>query len=186
MDYQNNNGINNGFELDWNGEISNEQQYIVLDEGDYDFVVTGFERGQHNGSEKVPPCKKAIVTISINTPAGDVTIKKDFFLHSRFESVLCSFFTCLGHRKPGETFRMDWTKVLGSRGRAHIGPRTYNGNQYNEIKRWLEPAAGQQPKRQSYAPQPQYQQPAYQQTQQPQSQPQYQQQIMGNYTPGKF
>lgn len=139
MAYENNVGV----AFDWNDEIENESgQYIILPEGDYNFVVTRFERGQHNGSSKVPACKKAIVYLSVNAPEGEAIIKKEFLLHSYVEGILCAFFTCIGQRKPGERFRMDWTKVVGSCGRAHIAPRRYEGKDFNEVKRWLEPAAG--------------------------------------------
>lgn len=46
---------------------------------------------------------------------------------------------------------MNWNAVTGAHGRCKIGTRVYNGNQYNEVKKFLEPKPGTQA--------PQYQQP---------------------------
>ena len=35
---------------------------------------------------------------------------------------------------------MEWNKVVGRTGRCKVGIRTYQGNEYNEIKSILEPA----------------------------------------------
>ena len=37
--------------MDWDSAIESDgSQFIVLPEGDYDFIVTGFERGRFPGS----------------------------------------------------------------------------------------------------------------------------------------
>ena len=41
-------------ELNWDDEISQESEFTLLEDGDYDFEVTKFERGRSNGSEKIP------------------------------------------------------------------------------------------------------------------------------------
>jgi len=71
-------------------------------------------------------------------------IKHNLFLHSRCEGLLCDFFVGIGQRKKGERKNMDWSKVVGARGRAKIGIRNWvdnNGNdrQTNEIKRFYSP-----------------------------------------------
>ena len=179
---------NNGYEYSWDSVIENDSpEFILLPDGDYDFTVERFERGRYEGGDKLPACPKATLYLKISGQEGDVTIRKDLFLHSKCEGVLCAFFTCIGQRKHGQRVSMNWNAVPGSRGRAKVGSRVYNGNKYNEIKRFLEPAE------QSYAVPAQAQQyPAggYAQPQQQlvgYSQPQYQQQtVQGGYTPGKF
>lgn len=52
---------------------------------------------------------------------------------------MCAFFTCIGQRKHGEKLKMNWNEVVGARGRAKIGHREYNGNIYNDIKRFYAP-----------------------------------------------
>ena len=50
-------------EFGWDDEIQNDSTpFEVLPEGDYRFRVEKFERGRHSGSEKIPPCNKAILS----------------------------------------------------------------------------------------------------------------------------
>jgi hypothetical protein len=140
------NNTNPGHELDWNSPIENDgPEFILLPEGDYDFEVVTFERGRHNGSEKLPPCPKAVVHIKINTPEGTTTtIKHNLFLHSITEGMLCAFFAGIGQRKKGEKLTMNWNTVPGSKGRAKIGIRNFTADdgktlQFNEIKKFYEP-----------------------------------------------
>ena len=136
---------NNDYEMDWNGTLENDSpSFTLLPEGDYDFVVTELERTRHNGSAKLPPCNKAIVHIRIADEGGMNIIKHNLFLHSRCEGLLCDFFVGIGQRKKGERKNMDWSKVVGARGRAKIGIRNWvdnNGNdrQTNEIKHFYSP-----------------------------------------------
>lgn len=133
---------NQGFELGWDSAIENDSpDYIILPEGEYDFTVKRFERGRHNGSDKVGPCPKAILTLGIDTPQGEATVRKELLLHSKLEGLLCEFFTCIGQRTHGQRVTMNWNAVPGAHGRCKIGTRVYNGNQYNEVKKFLEPAA---------------------------------------------
>jgi len=131
-------------ELGWDDVIENDSEFILLPEGDYPFMVIDFERGRHGGSQKLPPCNKAILTINIASDQGDVTIKHNLFLHSKCEGLLCNFFTAIGQREKGEKLKMDWNKVKGSTGECHIIIDEYkgkDGNLYksNKIKRFLEP-----------------------------------------------
>ncbi len=128
-------------ELDWDADIEKDgPDFILLPEGDYDFVVTDFERARFNGSDKMPPCNKAIVHLRIDTPEGMTIIRHQLLLHTKMEGMLCAFFTGIGMRKKGERLKMNWNAVIGSRGRAKIGVKTYEGKQYNEVKRFYEPA----------------------------------------------
>ena len=136
---------NQGYELGWDDQIENDSPvFVVLPEGDYDFEVIDFERARHNGSDKLPPCNKAIVHIKIQGPEGISIIKHQLFLHSITEGMLCAFFTAIGQRKKGEKASMNWSKVIGSCGRAKVGIRKYEGKEYNEIKRFYEPEDGPQ------------------------------------------
>jgi len=115
--------------LDWDSTIENDGQgFVLLDEGDYDFTVTGFEKGMHNGSAKIPPCPKAMLTLSVDTPAGVAEIKENMILYKTMEWKLSSFFRCIGLKKHGERLVMKWDHVLGASGRAHIVQREYVGN----------------------------------------------------------
>jgi hypothetical protein len=130
-----------GYELGWNDAIENDgADFVLLPAGEYDFEVVGFERARHPGSEKLPPCNKAIVSIKVDGgEAGETTIKNNLFLHSKCEGLLCQFFRSIGARKSGERLVMDWNKVVGSKGRCKIGVRVYNDKKFNEVKSFLDP-----------------------------------------------
>ena len=73
-------------ELGWDDEISRESDFTIIPEGDYNFTVTGFERGRYDGSEKLPPCNMAIVSLAVTLPDGSTaTLKHRLFLHTRCE-----------------------------------------------------------------------------------------------------
>ena len=130
--------------LDWNDTIESDgQEFITLEEGDYIFEVTGFERGRFPGGQKIPACNKAALTLQVKTDAGTAVIKTDLLLYKTMEWKLSSFFRCIGQKKHGERVTMDWTKVIGSKGRAHFKPRTYtdrdgNERQANDVDRFYD------------------------------------------------
>lgn len=142
MTTANNNNIER--ELDWDGTIEKDNSFILLPDGDYKFTVKMYERGRFNGSDKMPPCAQATVHIEIEAPEGTVTLKNNLFLHTKTEGILSSFFASIGQKKKGEPLRMNWNNVVGSTGMCKISSKEYNGNTYNEIKRFL-PAEEQQP-----------------------------------------
>ncbi len=144
-----------GRELNWDDEIENESGgWVLLPEGDYDFIVESFERGRHGGSAKLPPCNKAILTLGMDSPSGGehASVNCNLFLFSTQEWKLCQFFTCIGARKKGEKTRPNWDLVMGARGRCKLIIRNYIGNdgkehQSNEVDRFYPPEdSGQQPK----------------------------------------
>lgn len=129
-------------ELGWEEEIENDgNDFVLLNEGDYDFVVTKFERGRSKGSDKLPPCNMAILTIRVN---DQTTIIENLLLNKKTEWKLCQFFTSIGLRKHGEKMRMNWSKVLGATGRCKIIVEDFTGRdgnvrQTNRIDKFLEP-----------------------------------------------
>ena len=77
-------------ELGWDDPIENDSpDFVLLPEGDYDFEVVSFERARHAGSEKLPPCNKAIVHIKIEGEEGISIIRHNLFLHTITEGMLC-------------------------------------------------------------------------------------------------
>lgn len=131
-------------EFSWDDQIENDgSEFVLLPEGDYNFEVISFERGRHNGSDKLPPCNKATVNIKVVGSDGETVIKHNLFLHSKTEGMLCAFFTSIGQRKKGEKITMNWNAVTGSVGRCKVGIKKYDGKEYNEIKKFYEPTEGQ-------------------------------------------
>lgn len=131
-------------ELNWDDTIENDSVFELLEEGDYEFVVTGFERARHTPREcgKLPACNKAVLTIEVSNTAGKRgVITHNLFLHSSCEGMLCSFFTAIGQRRKGEPLRMNWMTVPGSKGRCKVvQKKNYNNeDKHNEIARFYEP-----------------------------------------------
>lgn len=127
--YQNN---QNMF-LDWDDAIESDgQEFVILEEGDYNFTVTGFERGRFPGGQKIPACNKAALTLQVSAPQGIAVIHTDLLLYKSMEWKLSAFFRCIGQKKHGERLVMDWNRVIGSRGRAHFKPRNYTDRDGNE------------------------------------------------------
>ena len=113
---------NEGFALDWDDDLTNEQQeFVLLPEGEYPFEVTGMERAHFEGSAKLPPCKMAKLTLRIYGGAkGDTTV----------------------------TFRPRWDSVVGAKGMCKLGvseytkqsgPHAGETGQSNEVQRFLPP-----------------------------------------------
>lgn len=126
--------------LNWDDEITKDSTFTLLPEGDYDFKVVNFERAWYDGSDKIPPCNKAVITIKVETSTGEeAELKENLFLTTKTEGLLSAFFTAIGQKKKGEPLRMNWNKVIGSTGKANIGQRTYKGDVFNTVKRWLSP-----------------------------------------------
>lgn len=140
---------NEGYELNWDDPIEKDSpDFIILPEGDYDFEVIDFERGRHNGSDKLPPCNKAVIHIKIEGEEGISIIRHNLFLHSITEGLLCAFFTGIGQRKKGEKITMNWNAVVGSTGKANVGIRKWTNDSgeekvFNEIVKFYEPEESQ-------------------------------------------
>ena len=114
--------------LSWDDEFTNEQQeFVLLPEGDYAFEVTGMERARFEGSAKLPPCSMAKLTLKIFGGAkGDTTVTHRLYLHTKTQGLLGAFFESIGQCKRGETFRPRWNEVVGARGiGASLGIREY-------------------------------------------------------------
>lgn len=139
MDYNNNMNMNEERELGWDDEITAEaQEFIILPEGEYDFIIKKpVERGRKQATDKMPACNKATVTITVMHEGREVNIPTVLLLHSRTEWKLSQFFECIGLKKKGEPLRMQWNAIVGTKGRAKINTREYNGNKYNNVQEFV-------------------------------------------------
>lgn len=116
---------NTPHELGWDDEITNDSSYVLLEEGDYQFTVTAFERARFPGSAKTPPCGKAVFTLAVETPGGTAFVQYEIIMWSTFDWKRAEFFRAIGQKKRGEPLRPRWNETVGSRGRGHFKPRTF-------------------------------------------------------------
>ena len=123
----------NNVAMDWNDTIENDgQEFIILPEGDYNFVVSAFERGRFPGSAKMQACNKASLTLQVETEEGIASVRTDLILNRLVEWRISAFFRCIGRKKHGERLVMDWNNLIGAKGRAHFKPRKYTDKEGNE------------------------------------------------------
>ncbi|MFM1538898.1 hypothetical protein [Helcococcus bovis] len=123
--------------IGWDDEIKKDSDFVLLDEGDYDFVITKFEKGFFQGSDKMQPCNQAIVYLSIE---GVTTLRTYLLLNRKVEWKLSEFFTSIGMKEEGKELKMNWDAIVGKTGRVTLGHRAgTNGNVYNEVKKFLKP-----------------------------------------------
>lgn len=131
-EYKNN---NEGYELDWDEEISNDGsgEYVLLEEGDYNYVVTKFERGRFPGGAKIPECKKVTLTLTVETNEGQANVRYDMILWSSLRFKICDFCISIGQaRREDEAIKPNWSSMIGSRGRARFKPREYTDKKSGE------------------------------------------------------
>lgn len=134
--------MNDYKEFAWDDEISEEDgKFILLPEGDYEYTVSKVERARFAGSEKTPACNMAKVTFTVWGPTDKVEINENFLLYSKFEWKLSQLFLSVGMKKHGEPLRMNWTSIIGKRGKCNVYVDKYknkNGEdrQSNKIKKF--------------------------------------------------
>lgn len=137
-----------GREIGWDETIENDgPEFVLLPAGDYDFEVVGFERGRYTPgpNSKIPACNMAVLKIRLESELGIAIVQHRLYLHTSTEGLLCSFFTSIGQRKHGEKVQMNWSKVVGSKGRCKVATRKWtsdkNGEEYesNDIKTFYDP-----------------------------------------------
>lgn len=138
---------NTGYELDWDSTIEkDEQQYTLIPEGDYNFVVDHFDRTYvGENSEKYRGAKMAAVYLNIQMPdQEDVQLCENFILHSNFAWKIGALLVSVGLKKKGEPISGNyWAKLPGTHGRCKIVQNASKKNpdqKYNNIQTFYEPA----------------------------------------------
>lgn len=135
--------------FDWDDEIVNdgeEVSFVTLEEGDYEFEVTKFERGTYTPSStaKTPPCNQAIMTLKVGTDSGDCYLTEKFPLASTMEWKIAAFFRSVGLKKHGEPLKMCWQESIGCKGHAHVKKTagSKDGVFFNNVDYFIDPKAG--------------------------------------------
>jgi hypothetical protein len=117
-----------------------EQEYVLLEPGEYQFKVDDIEFGEHNGSAKIPPCGKVVVSLSVDTEQGKAFMKNNFYVCQEGAGLIAAFLKSIGVLKDGQkTFTPDWESYVGKTGIVKTSQREYNGNKYNNVDRFVAP-----------------------------------------------
>jgi len=121
--------------FDWDSEIEQDSEFKLLDAGDYDFTIVNFERGQYDGSEKLPACKMATVSFKVGNDKDTVTLTDRFYLCSIMEWKLSQLFKSVGLKEEGKKAKMDWNALPGKSGRCKViqEKNQSNDNYHNKI-----------------------------------------------------
>ena len=129
--------------LDWDSEITKDDEYELLPAGTYSFKVESLERARFAGSEKMSACNQANLTLILTGADGKQhKVFDSLFLHSKAEWRLSQFFTAIGQKKKGEPLNPNWSLVPGSSGELELSTRKYRSNsgedrETNDIKAFL-------------------------------------------------
>lgn len=165
MDY-NNNMVDLGQEIGWDDEISEESGFVLLDEGDYPFTVTGYERARFRGSAKMCACNQVVLHLNVDGQ----NIDDNLFMNKKAEWRLSQFLISIGMKQKGVPCKINWNAIPGATGVCKVGIRHWtnkNGDtrQSNEIREFYAPDAPQAGAQAQSAPQPaqSWRQPSYQQ-----------------------
>lgn len=120
--------------MEWDDYIEDDgQPFVVLDEGDYNFVVENFERGRYQGGGKIAACNKAVLTLRVETPDGrTANVVTILLLTKSLEWKVSAFFRSIHQKQTGERVQMKWDKIVGCQGRAHFAPRSWIGTDGKE------------------------------------------------------
>lgn len=141
------NNQNNEF-LNWGeGFTAQENEYVLLDEGVYNFTISKMEKKVYDGnSSKIPNgCPYAELTIQVESSKGTANIRERLYLMKSMQWKLTQFFAGIGQPVvTGQVFNPNWETVVGSKGKAEINQHHYtnqNGDDRtnNQIARYLKP-----------------------------------------------
>jgi hypothetical protein len=134
-------------EMGWDDVITTDNDFTLLDAGNYEFQVENFERKRFAGSAKMSGCWQAALNVTILKDGFKVkSIAHNLFLHEKCIGQLAAFARSIGQRKHGDQKAINWQGVPGSRGWCHVGTRKYTNKdgeekETNEITKFLDPPA---------------------------------------------
>lgn len=136
--------------LDWDSEATaTSSNFTLLAPGTYSFRVTDFKRASYDGSSKMAACPEADITLACSGSDGSQSdVQYKLFLNRKMAWKITDFFKACGllpiDFKDGETYQMGplWKQVLGCTGQVEIGNRTWDGKDYNDVKKFVIPTKG--------------------------------------------
>lgn len=129
-----------GKELGWDDSVEKGTEYVLLQEGEYDFTIESFERGRFEGSEKAPACPRAELKVKVETPDGVCVMNESLLLYDRMQWKLAEFFLSIGAEEVDGRVKMNWNMVPRATGRAIIEQRAGQkdpSKKFNHVKKFL-------------------------------------------------
>lgn len=102
--------------LSWDSQIEQESSFVLLPEGDYDFVVEKMERGMYQPSPQAKireACPEAELTLKIQSSEGEATVKERLILHTATEWKISEFFIAIGQKPKGSHLLLTGVKCQG-------------------------------------------------------------------------
>lgn len=140
-----NNGAEKGTAVNWDDRVEAPKEGNVsalLPAGNYPFTITKFERGRHEGSDKIGPCPMAIITFEVDGgDLGSAWLVRRFYLNTKTLGFICELLNSLGVRRHGEPLDLSVlsASLVGMCGECHVKQKEYQGEKQNDIKNFLEP-----------------------------------------------
>ena len=124
-------------------EIDEGQENIILPDNIYKFQVFKMERGEYEGSSKMPACKTVDLTLLVNYQGETVFVNKRFFLTSNNTNQIFRFFLSIGDQPgPNGKIRMNWPGCIGKTGYYESKQRPSKNDpnvKFNDVKKFLKP-----------------------------------------------
>ncbi len=135
------------YALDWTDEVEDDGlDYILLEEGDYTCVVEKLDKERYEGSDKVPPCPRANITLLIPLADGRTAHVFDrILLYSGNKWRIYRLFEAFGFESNQDGKMIPhWDEIIGRQGVVRIKQRKYtnkNGDEKitNDVDSYIKP-----------------------------------------------
>lgn len=108
--------------LSWNSTIDDGTEYVLFDDGTYDFKVLDFVR-----SRSLRDSNLLIAEIKLEVTDGyrSKTITERFALKESVKWKIAQFFRSIGMKKHGQDFVMNWESSVGRDGLCKLKQEKY-------------------------------------------------------------
>lgn len=132
--------------FDWDSEISADgQDFTPLPEGDYIYEITEMKKEYFSGSDKIPACPRAALTLKVYAEdmSRSVTVYERLLLCAKMEWRVSGFLRSIGVKKHGQKVRPNWDAMVGKTGIAHFTIEDYTSKdgahrQRNHLDRFID------------------------------------------------
>lgn len=127
--------------LSWDGgSYTPKDSFVTIEPGIYQYTISKLEKGRHEGSPKLPPCPKASLTLDIVYKGDTVSVIDNIFMIKKNMGYIGRLFESAGFPVDANgNVQVDWNTIVGRSGYCEIKNRQYQGNTYNDVKRYISP-----------------------------------------------